>query len=406
MNNAPSFVSPLAPAKRIQSIDLLRGIAVLGILIMNIQSFSMPGAAYLNPIAYGDLSGINKWVWILSHGLSSEKFMSIFSLLFGAGILLFTGKAHDRGHREGPLHYRRMLWLFIFGMIHAYLIWYGDILVAYSLCGMLAFVFRKRSPHRMIGISIVFFMIPILFYTMSYISIPYWPEESVNQTMLSWKPPADAILREVAAMQGNWMQQMEYRVPGSIFMQTWLFLMETFWRVMSMILLGMALFKWDVISAQRSIRFYIRLTFWGLVPGLALSALGVWLNFDQGWAMDTGMFLNRQLNYVGSVGVALGYIGIVMLISKSHAWQRFKQWFRAVGRMAFSNYILQSIICTLIFYGHGLGLYGEMERKFQILTVFGVWIIVIVFSVIWLRNYRFGPLERLWRSLTYWRRMV
>lgn len=402
LNSSP-FVSPLAPAERIHSIDLLRGIAVLGILIMNIQSFAMPGAAYLNPMAYGDMTGINKWIWILSHVLASEKFMSIFSMLFGASILLFTGKAREKGRREGPLHYRRMLWLFVFGMIHAYLIWYGDILVAYSLCGMLAFVFRKKSPQRLIGISAIFFIIPVLFYTMSFFSIPYWPEESVNQTMLSWKPQADAILKEVAAMQGNWMQQMEYRVPGSIFMQTGLFLMETFWRVMSMMLLGMALYKWGILIAQRTKQFYTRLVFWGLIPGLMLSGLGVWLNFKQDWAMETGMFLFGHFNYLGSVGVALGYIGIIMLISQSGRWTRLKSWFQPVGRMAFSNYILQSIICTLLFYGHGLGLYGEMERKFQILAVFGVWILVIVFSVIWLRIYRFGPLERLWRSLTYWR---
>jgi uncharacterized protein len=125
--------SPTVSANRIISLDILRGVAVLGILIMNIQSFSMPSAAYINPTAYGDLTGLNKWIWILSHLLASEKFMSIFSMLFGAGVVLFTGNAESRGSNSAALHYRRMGWLLLFGFIHAYLLWYGDILVSYSI---------------------------------------------------------------------------------------------------------------------------------------------------------------------------------------------------------------------------------------------------------------------------------
>ena len=148
------------PTERIISIDVLRGVAVLGILIMNIQSFSMIGAAYINPTAYGDLTGLNKWVWIFSHMFDDDKVMSIFSMLFGAGVIIFTSRALDKSRRAGPLHYRRIFWLFVFGMIHAYLIWYGDILVAYSLCGALVFVFRKLKPKTLILISIAFFYCP------------------------------------------------------------------------------------------------------------------------------------------------------------------------------------------------------------------------------------------------------
>ncbi len=122
MNTELELISPVNSRDRIVSIDLMRGIAVLGILIMNIQTFAMIGAAYMNPTAYGDLTGINKWVWIFSHVLASEKFMSIFSILFGAGVLLFSAKALEKGRKSGPLHYRRMMWLFIFVMLHAYLI--------------------------------------------------------------------------------------------------------------------------------------------------------------------------------------------------------------------------------------------------------------------------------------------
>ncbi|NTV51300.1 MAG: hypothetical protein HGA69_00490 [Desulfobulbaceae bacterium] len=162
MNATKELISPTSLSERILSLDVLRGIAVLCILIMNIQSFSMIGAAYINPAAYGDLTGINKWVWILSHILASEKFMSIFSMLFGAGIILFTERAIAKERKPSALHYRRMFWLLVFGMLHAYLIWYGDILVAYSLCGMLAFVFRKMKPKKLIIFSSLFFIVPVI----------------------------------------------------------------------------------------------------------------------------------------------------------------------------------------------------------------------------------------------------
>jgi uncharacterized protein len=397
----PVTLSAVIDSRRIISVDVLRGVALLGILILNIQNFSMPVSAYINPEAYGDLSGVNKWVWILSQLFAREKFMSIFSLLFGAGILLFTGNALSKGRSAGPLHYRRMFWLLIFGMIHGYLIWSGDILVSYSLCGMLVFLFRKLRPGTLIWVGLLFFIVPVLFYTMGYFTMPYWSRESVENMMHTWKPAAEAIQKEIAAMQGNWAEQMEYRVPHTFFLQTSLFFMESFWRVMSMMLLGMALYKWNILNAERSWGFYFRMTILGLVIGFLLSSSGIILNFNFQWEMKYSMFLGKQFNYVGSVAVALGYTGIVMLICKSVRCVRFKAVTGAVGRMAFSNYILQTLICTAIFYGHGLALYGTVERKFQILIVFAIWIILLIISPVWLRYFRFGPLEWLWRSLTY-----
>jgi uncharacterized protein len=398
-----SAISPVDISSRIISIDVLRGFAVLGILIMNIQSFSMPTSAFINPVAYSDLTGINKWVWLLSDLFASGKFMSIFSLLFGAGILLFTDKALAKGRRGGPLHYRRMLWLFIFGMIHAYLIWYGDILVAYSLCGLLAFVFRKKSPRTLVILTSVFFIVPILLNSLFYFTIPFWPDESLQNTMESWNPDAETIAREVAIMRGSWLEQMEKRVPMAMMLQTMLFFMGVFWRVMSMMLLGMALYKWRILSAEKSTGFYTRLAIIGLLMGYSLSGMGIYLNSHFGWEMAYSMFMGVHFNYVGSVAVALGYIAIIMLICKTAKFSGFKNSLGAVGRMAFTNYIFQSIICTFIFYGHGLGLFGSVERKYQFVFVVGVWILILVISPIWLKYYRFGPLEWLWRSLTYWR---
>ena len=125
---------------------MLRGFALLGILIMNIQSFSMPGAAYLNPMAYGDMTGLNRWVWVLSHTLADQKFLSLFSMLFGAGVIVFAERAIARGGSSGWLHYRRSAWLLLFGLIHGHLLWYGDILYSYALCALWVYLFRNRSP--------------------------------------------------------------------------------------------------------------------------------------------------------------------------------------------------------------------------------------------------------------------
>jgi uncharacterized protein len=231
--------------------------------------------------------------------------------------------------------------------------------------------------------------------------MPYWPEETVNSTMQSWKTNPDVLHHYLDSYRGSWVDQMEVRVPGTLFMQTSMFFMQTFWRVMSMMLLGMALFKRKVLSAELSRQAYLRLSLVGLLLGWFLSGTGVILNFRMEWSMEFSMFLGKHFNYTGSVATALGYIGLIMLVAKSSSFQGFKGIFSAVGRMAFSNYILMTLICTFLFYGHGLGLFGSVERKFQVLLVAGIWILILLISPLWLKKFRFGPLEGLWRSLTY-----
>ena len=394
----------MEPGKRIISLDILRGVAVLGILIMNIQSFSMPTAAYINPTAYGDLTGINKWTWILSHVLASDKFMSLFSILFGAGVLIFTENARKKGKNFAALHDRRMGWLLLFGLLHGYLLWYGDILFTYGLCGSLLFVFRKLKAHKLVWIGLGFFLVPVALDMMFTLSMPYWPEESVKGALVNWRPGEISMRENLQAYRGSWLEQMEYRIPGYLFMQTGLFFMETFWRVMSMMLLGMALFKWGVLSAQRSGSYYLRLALLGLVLGISLSSAGVVYNFKMNWSLEHSMFMGKHFNYVGSVATALGYIGLVMLLSNSKGLRRMRKGLSATGRMAFSNYILMTLICTFVFYGHGLGLYGEVDRGLQLVMVAGIWILLLLISSLWLKFFAQGPLEALWRSLTYGKR--
>lgn len=396
-----SSLSPIPNPDRILSIDLLRGIAVLGILVMNIQHFSMPPAAYINPTAYGDLYGLNKWVWILSHILASEKFMSIFSMLFGAGVLLFTERAEKKGFNSTELHYRRMCWLLLFGLIHGYLLWTGDILVNYSLCGMLVFLFRHNRPTILIRIALSFFLVPILFGLLFTWSMPGWPVEVLQNNLESWQPGTGTIEHYLEVYRGGWLKQMELRVPGTISIETTRFLMQTFWRVMAMMLLGMALFKWQILSGRHSSAFYLKMVIIGLTTGFFLSGLGVYLNFRNRWSLEFSMYLGSQFNYIGSVAVALGYTALVMLLAGFAGGERIKHMLASLGRMALSNYILMTLICTFLFYGNGLGLYGSVERKLQIIIVFVIWILLMIISTLWLKRFRFGPLERIWRILTY-----
>jgi uncharacterized protein len=402
-NNQEKTLAPYDHVDRILSIDILRGFAVLGILIMNIQSFSMIFEAYMNPTAYGDLTGLNIWIWITSHLLANEKFMTIFSMLFGAGILLFVDKARVSNRKPGPLHYRRNFWLLLFGMVHAYLIWYGDILVAYSLCAFFVYVFRNKKPSSLLILGLVFFFVPVVIYLFFGYSIQFWPEEQLEASKQNWKPGIEVIQEQIEIMQGSWTEQMEKRVPTTIFMQTFLFFIYMFWRVTGLMLIGMALYKWKVLSAERSRQFYTKMLFIGLILGYSIVGYGIFKNFRMDWVYEYSMFIGSQYNYIASVLVSMGYIGLIMLICKSSGFKGFKHVFSAVGKLAFTNYILMSLICTFIFYGHGLGLYGQVERTGQILTVLGIWIFIMIISSIWMNNFKFGPIEWLWRSLTYWK---
>jgi uncharacterized protein len=403
MTNVITPQAPTAPSERIMALDALRGFAVLGILIMNIQSYSMIQAAYINPTAYGDLTGINRWVSVLSHLFADGKFMTIFSILFGAGVILMTSKAEAKGRSAVGLHYRRTFWLIVIGMIHAYLLWYGDILTAYGVCALLVFLFRKVPPKWLLVIGLISVSVSSLIYLFFGVSLPYWPAEGYQNVLQAWRPTAETVSQEISNYQGSWLGQMTHRAPAALMFQTFLFAIWVGWRAGGLMLVGMALFKWGLLTAQHSKRFYSTLAGIGFGLGFPLVIYGIARNYQASWSFDYSMFIGNQFNYWGSIFVALGYIGVVMLICKSTYLRRITGRFAAVGRMALSNYLLQTIICTTIFYGHGLGLFGQVERSGQILIVFAIWIIQLWVSPVWLRYFRFGPAEWIWRSLTYWR---
>jgi uncharacterized protein len=404
MEQAATPDMPVAPAERITAIDALRGFAILGILIMNIQSFSMISAAYINPTAFGDLSGLNRWVWMLSHIFADEKFMTIFAMLFGAGILILTGRIEAGGHNPKPVHFRRNLWLIVIGLLHAYLLWMGDILVSYGVSALIAYAGRKAPVRKLLTAGIIILAVPSLLGIMFGSSMQFWPPDAVENTMRSWLPSQEAVDTELAAYRGAWLDQMTQRVPTAVMMQTFIFLIRQGWRALGLMLLGMVAYRRGLLSAALSTGSYLKLMLLGFGVGLPLIAVGVVRNFAAGWSIYYSMFIGDQFNYWGSLGVSLGYISLVMLACKANALSRLVKALASVGRMALTNYLVQTFVFTFIFYGHGLGLFGRVERTGQILMVFGMWAVQIAISPVYMRYFRFGPFEWLWRSLTYMRR--
>lgn len=405
----PDFAGDAAPVDaggRITSIDVLRGFALLGILVMNIQSFSMPDAAYLNPSAYGSLEGANRWVWMAGHLLTDEKMYGIFSMLFGAGILLMSNRLERRGMKAGPIHCRRMGWLMLFGLLHGHLLWPGDILWIYGVSGLVAYLFRNRPPRTLVACALLFFLAGSAIYVSVGMNLLGAPPDRFEQfEQENWRPTPAMIQQELTTMRGGWREQMPFRNEEAFFMEIVVLLLHYFWKSMGNMLLGMALFKSGVLTGQRPRALYRRMTAAGFLVGLPIVALGIWKNFASGWDARYSFFFGSQYNYWGAIVVDIGWIGAIMLACTSVPLTRLNAALGALGRTAFSNYILQTLICTTLFYGHGLGLFGSVSRVQQILIVAAIWIVQIVASELWLKWFAFGPLEWLWRSLTYWKRM-
>jgi uncharacterized protein len=394
-------ITPTLPSNRILSLDVLRGFALFGILVVNIQLYAMIFAALMNPTAFGDLKGLNYLAALFSYVLAEQKFLTLFSLLFGAGVLMMAGNLESRGSKPAGPHYRRMGVLILIGLMHGLLLWYGDILFSYGLCGMIIYLFRKLSAKKLVIIGLISISIPSLLMVLINLSLPNWSEEMLTATRNLWQPGQELIAQQIAAHQGGWWEQMAYRVPTFISMQTLDFLLSALWRTGGTMLIGMAFFKWGIVTAKASKKLYRNFLIIGLGVGLPIIIIGWILNSQHNWGFEYSMLQGVQFNYWGSLFLGLAYLGGVMLICQASKLPTITRAFAAGGRMAFTNYLMQTVICTFIFYGHGLGLFGKVSRSGQFLMVFIIYIFQLWLSQLWLKYFRFGPVEWLWRSLTY-----
>ena len=393
-----SLSQPINLKNRIHSLDLIRGFAVLGILIMNITSFSQISMAYMNPTIGAGLEGYNQYFHGFNYIFADTRFMSIFSMLFGAGVVLFTQRIEAKGKRVAALHYKRMFWLLLFGLTHAYFIWVGDILVAYAICGSLVFFFRKKSIRTLFIIAVILFLVPISLNFMTYYVMP---KDALESTFTFFYPSTEQIALQTKIMQGSYLEQMPLRLEIALELQTFVFMNEIFWRTSAMMLLGMILYRKGILSADKSTAYYKKMILVGFGPGLIISSIGLGQAYASEWSGAYVMNIGANYKFVSGLFMALGYIGLVIWIYKKGIFKKLQNRLQATGRMAFTNYIGMSVICTLIFNGHGLGLFGTFDRFQQFLIVIGVWVIMLIISPLVLKKYQFGPLESMWRKLTY-----
>ncbi len=418
---------PVTAAERLVSLDTLRGVAVMGILVMNVYAFAMPLAAYYNPLVMGGADVLNMGTWFFTHLFFDQKFMSIFSMLYGAGVIMMMNRAAARGAPFTAVFYRRSAWLIVLGLLHGYFIWFGDILFHYALMGMVVFLFREASPRKLVTIACILLPVTLL---INYGSSFYVEElqadaavieqlqsqgtaldEEQQEKLEAWQeiravfaPSDEDIEAEVDAYKGTYVDALAQRAPFVAFMQLNLTLVFVVWRVGGLMLLGMALMKLGVLSGERSMRFYKRMALIGYGAGLPLAIMSAVLldahQFDPLYVARYGGIPN----YFGSILVAFGHIGTVLLIAKSGALQAVAHRFAAVGRMALSNYLMHSLVMTSLFYGYGLNLYAEVPRVWQQGFVAVLIGLQLLLSPWWLKHFRFGPAEWLWRSLTYGQR--
>lgn len=405
MDVSESNVRPAAESERIVALDALRGLGVLGILVMNIESFGRVGAEYVNPTAVQPLRGSDFWMWLGSALFADEKFMGIFAMLFGAGIVLLTSRIEARGKKPTAIFVRRSAWLALFGLLHAFLLWSGDILFTYAICGLLAYPFRRLAPRRLLAIGLIVMGLGSGLSIMTGWSMKFWPPEAVaGLEQAVWRPTPQQAAAEIAAYRSGWLGQMPKRFQDSVAEETFGMLFYFFWRAAGLMLVGMALYKWGVLTASRSSRFYQGWIAAGACIGLPVIGFGAWRDVQSGWDMRNSLFFDAQFNYWASPLVSMAWISLVMLCCRAPAWAPRTSRLAVVGRMAFSNYILETLICTTIFYGHGLGLFARLNRVELGAIVLGVWAIVFLVSQAWMQKFYFGPLEWLWRSLTYMQR--
>jgi uncharacterized protein len=411
---------PVSQRERIPTIDVVRGFALLGILLMNIASFAGPQELYTNPLINGSHRTWNLAAWSIRWILFEGKMRAAFSMLFGAGVILLTERAERRGSRNiADIFLRRNMWLTLFGVLHFYLVWIGDILYYYGLTALLfLYPCRKLAWRHLLIAGVAALALGTGFDTWySYDNIHDRNAGQVAQALISqgkklspvqqdalkkWNDTLERRKKnradDLAAMRGSYLAQIKWRAGWGPRIQAEYYYTFGFADALGMMLLGMGLYRMGFLTGNLSYRFYA----WTIAIGFLLSlpingfetAGLIRDNFeDSGW---------WALYQAGRLTGAVANVAVIVLIAKAGALSWLTHRLGAVGQMALSNYLFTSIGCTIFFCAFGL--YGRLEY-YQIYAVVAcVWFLNLTLSPVWLRHYRFGPAEWAWRSLTYWKR--
>jgi uncharacterized protein len=420
--------APVSSRERLRSLDVLRGCALLGILLMNIPFFGMPGGAYTRLTEWGDARGINLWTFLVQWTVFDGKMRALFSILFGAGIVLFVEHATARRDTVavGDLFIRRMLWLMLFGILHAWFIWYGDILYPYAICGLLIFPLRNLSPKALFvtaGVALALFTGALVGDSFNKRSqreaaMAAAATEAAGRPLTDEQKEAKETWTRVKEVNAPTRQQMQEEIDGyrsgylgalgqrATVTRKWHFVpvyFPLFFDSWALMLIGMALYRRRVLQGERPVGFYVRLAAIGYGVGIPVNALSAYLMYAWNFDFVANQFANIPMQ-LGRVATVLGHLSVILIALKRGWLTTLADRLAAVGQMAFSNYIAHSVICSLIFYRPGLALIGQLQRHQLYYVVFGIWIFNLLWSRWWLSRFRFGPLEWCWRSLTYWRR--
>ncbi|MEO6359612.1 MAG: DUF418 domain-containing protein [Sphingomicrobium sp.] len=397
-----------AATDRIVALDVIRGIAVMGIFSVNVIAFAFIEPAYFNPPTMGGHSGADLATWAVNAIIIDGKMRSLFSMLFGASVLLVIDRARASGRSPAATHFARMLVLGLIGLTHFYLIWWGDILFSYAAAGCVLYLFRNREPKTLLCWSAgLFFINAALLFALTTglqsleraahapnaaaADVREWQE----QTRFITATPDEAARQIAIARSG-----IGTRVGATINergLEPLILLAMTSGETIALMLLGMALFRMGFLTGEWPDHAYRRTSTWTLAIGIPATALLAFLTWSSGFdviaIMTNSMVLSTPLRPL----MAVGYAALIILLARNANGMRDR--IAAVGRCAFTNYLGTSILASLIFFGDGLGLFARLSRFESWLFVPLFWVLMLAWSKPWLDRFRYGPLEWLWRSL-------
>jgi uncharacterized protein len=391
----------------------VRGVAVVGVGVLNVVGMGLPAFAYLDPTYAGGSTGADLWTWAVNNVLTDGKMRALFTMLFGASAVLIAERAE--GGRPGPMqtHYRRMFWLFAFGMIHAYFLWWGDILVTYSLAGLVIFPFRKLTVRTqvIIGVVILSGLLVANLLVANELDALYAAAKAPGASpaaISAWQEasqlvaPSQALkLQELAGYRGGFMDALRVRALAARLIQTYLMPTSEIPEAIGQMFLGMALFRSGFFTLTWSTRRYRAAI---AICYLLAAPASAWLAWKIQQSNFDPLVLNRleAWQQISRPLVALAHASALLLIIRAGVAQAVVNRLSAAGRMAFSNYLMTSIITTLLFDGFGFGLYGRLSRFDELAVVAGVWVFILAWSKPWLARFHYGPFEWAWRSLVRW----
>lgn len=399
--------------QRFIHLDALRGFAVMGILTMNIIAFAMPQNAYFLPNIFDAPSPADAATWIGNFIFFDGKMRGLFSLLFGASMMLIIMRAENKGESSAKTHYRRMIWLIIFGLLHFTFIWFGDILFLYGVMGCFAYLMHHLEADKLLKWGMGIFLSSTLLLTLTWSGLLYqkYSAESAAATQNEisdyeefkneFSGESDITLAELKAYTGSYSDIIIHRVSEewtTPILSIFIGLTETF----PFMLIGMALLKNGFLLGQSGAGIYKKAILIGLGGGMILNTLIAYIIYNVGF--DIAIIFNALQGWsnIPRLMMTLGYAALIIMLIANNPLSSLLQRTAAAGRMAFSNYIGTSLVMSFIFYGYGLGYYNEISRAGLIPIVIGAWAMMLLWSKPWLTHFHYGPLEWLWRSLARW----